>query len=170
MTVAAATVPGILQTGTHAARPAATTVTQGTLYSCSTHSLVYQSDGATWSTWAALGTGTGTLSDQGIITYLDATVAAAPGTPAAGKLRLYAKTGKVFAVKDDAGAETVMGAGSGTTITTKDEGSTLSATVTTIDFVGAGVTASGGGATTTVTIPGGSGGVAGALFLYSNFR
>jgi hypothetical protein len=47
--------------------------------------------------------------------------------------------------------------GGGTTITTKDEGSTLSSTVTTLDFTGAGVTASGGGATTTIDIPGGSG-------------
>ncbi len=44
------------------------------------------------------------------------------------------------------------------TITTQDEGVPLSATVNTINFVGAGVTASGGGATTTVTIPGGGGG------------
>jgi hypothetical protein len=47
--------------------------------------------------------------------------------------------------------------GSGATITTKDEGSTLSGTVTTLDFTGAGVTASGSGATTTVNIPGGGG-------------
>lgn len=40
-------------------------------------------------------------------------------------------------------------------ITTQDEGGTLSSTVNTINFVGAGVTASGAGATTTVTIPGG---------------
>jgi hypothetical protein len=51
------------------------------------------------------------IADQGTITYLDGTVAAAPGTPAAGKLRVYAKTGKVLAVKDDAGAETVLGSG-----------------------------------------------------------
>jgi hypothetical protein len=55
--------------------------------------------------------------------------------------------------------------GGGTTITTKDEGSTLSSTVTTLDFTGAGVTASGGGATTTIDIPGGSGG---ALTLLSS--
>jgi hypothetical protein len=48
-------------------------------------------------------------------------------------------------------------AGGGTTITTKDEGSTLSSTVTTLDFVGAGVVASGAGATTTVTIAGAAG-------------
>ncbi len=46
----------------------------------------------------------------------------------------------------------------GGTITTKDEGSTLSTTVTTLDFVGSGVTASGAGATTTVTIAGGGSG------------
>ena len=39
------------------------------------------------------------------------------------------------------------------TITTKDEGATLSSTVTTLDFVGAWVSASGSWATTTVTIP-----------------
>lgn len=44
-------------------------------------------------------------------------------------------------------------AGGGTTITTQDEGGTLSATVTTLNFTGAGVTASGAGATTTVNIP-----------------
>lgn len=53
------------------------------------------------------------LADTGVITYLDGTVASAPATPAAGKLRLYAKTGKVLAVKDDAGVETVLGAGGG---------------------------------------------------------
>jgi hypothetical protein len=47
--------------------------------------------------------------------------------------------------------------GSGT-ITTKDEGVTLSTAVTTLDFTGAGVTASGAGSTTTVNITGGSGG------------
>lgn len=41
--------------GTHAARPVATAVPVGTLYSCTDHSLIYQSDGATWSTYATLG-------------------------------------------------------------------------------------------------------------------
>jgi hypothetical protein len=96
------------------------------------------------------------LADQGVITYLDGTVAAAPATPASGKLRIYAKTGKVLAVLDDTGAETILGAAGAAAITTKDEGTTLSTGVTTINFVGAGVTASGAGATTTVTIPGGA--------------
>ena len=49
------TFAGHLLDGTHAARPAATAVPAGTLYSCSDHGLVYQSDGATWATWATLG-------------------------------------------------------------------------------------------------------------------
>lgn len=48
--VAAATVPGVLQAGIHSARPAANTVTSGTIYFCSTHKLIYQSDGSSWST------------------------------------------------------------------------------------------------------------------------
>lgn len=48
----------------------------------------------------------------------------------------------------------------GGSVTTKDEGSTIVATTTTLNFVGAGVTASdGGGGTATVTIPGGSGAI-----------
>jgi|GEM_PF-2969193 hypothetical protein len=46
---------------------------------------------------------------------------------------------------------------SGGTITTQDEGGTLSTTVTTLNFVGSGVVASGAGDTTTVTISGGAG-------------
>lgn len=45
----------LLGPNTHANRPAATAVPSGTLYSCSDHGLIYQSDGATWSTWATLG-------------------------------------------------------------------------------------------------------------------
>jgi hypothetical protein len=44
-----------LLTGLHAARPAATVVPVGTLFSCTTHALIYQSDGATWTTYATLG-------------------------------------------------------------------------------------------------------------------
>jgi len=44
-----------LLTGNHASRPAASALPAGTLYSCTTHNLVYQSDGSsTWSTWASL--------------------------------------------------------------------------------------------------------------------
>lgn len=47
--------------GDHASRPAATAVPEGTLYACTDHGLIYQSDGATWSTWATLGS-TGAIS------------------------------------------------------------------------------------------------------------
>jgi hypothetical protein len=42
-------------------------------------------------------------------------------------------------------------------ITVEDEGTPLATTATTLDFVGAGVTATGSGATKTITIPGGGG-------------
>lgn len=53
---------------------------------------------------AATGTGGG-LNDQGTFSYLDASEAAAPGTPAANKARLYAKSDGRFYSKDDAGVE-----------------------------------------------------------------
>jgi len=44
--------------GDHASRPAASAVPEGTLYACSDHPLIYQSNGIdTWSTWATLGGG-----------------------------------------------------------------------------------------------------------------
>lgn len=44
-----------LLTGNHAGRPSASAVPAGTLYSCTTHKLIYQSDGSsTWSTYASL--------------------------------------------------------------------------------------------------------------------
>jgi hypothetical protein len=55
MTLSPATIPGVLQAGIHSARPTATAVAEGALYSCSTHGLIYVSDGSTWSTWATLG-------------------------------------------------------------------------------------------------------------------
>lgn len=46
------TVEGVLLNGTHAARPAATAVSAGTLYACSDHDLIYQSDASAWATWS----------------------------------------------------------------------------------------------------------------------
>lgn len=71
-----ATVAGIhLGIDTHANRPAANTVPDGSIYSCSTHSLVYKSNfaGNSWATWATLGSagGSGTLT----------TIEEADGTP-----------------------------------------------------------------------------------------
>ena len=51
------------------------------------------------------------------------------------------------------------GGGGGSSLTIADEGSDLSTAATKIDFVGAGVTASGSGANKTVTIPGGGSGI-----------
>lgn len=42
--------------GDHASRPVATTVPDGTTYSCTDHGLEYQSDGAVWSTRSTFGT------------------------------------------------------------------------------------------------------------------
>lgn len=59
--MATITVPGMFLTGDHASRPAANAVGKGSIYSCTTHSLIYQSDGSSWTTWATLGeTGTAT--------------------------------------------------------------------------------------------------------------
>jgi hypothetical protein len=64
---AKATLPIVLQTGIHSARPAAADVGKGGLYSCTTHSLVYQTDGSSWTTWATLGTAT-----SGALIFLEA--------------------------------------------------------------------------------------------------
>jgi hypothetical protein len=68
-----------LLTGVHGSRPAANAVPVGTLYSCTTHSLVYQSDGSSWTTWATL-TGTGTAADTIWDTKGDLAVATAADT------------------------------------------------------------------------------------------
>lgn len=55
------TLPALLDTGTHAGRPAAGDVGSGALYSCTDHSLIYQTDGSSWSTWATLGAAASTF-------------------------------------------------------------------------------------------------------------
>lgn len=99
----------VIQRGTNAARPAATAVPIGTLYYDTTNSSLGRSNGTSWESVE----GAAGLADQGTITYLDATEAAAPGTPAAGKVRIYAKTDGLFYSKDDAGVETVVTGGGG---------------------------------------------------------
>lgn len=59
------TFAGHILTGDHASRPAANTVPNGTIYSCTTHALIYQSDGATWATYATLG-GSGSVATDAI--------------------------------------------------------------------------------------------------------
>lgn len=55
--MATITVPGMFLTGNHAGRPAAGDVGKGSIYSCTDHGLIYQSDGSSWTTWATLGGG-----------------------------------------------------------------------------------------------------------------
>ena len=53
---------------------------------------------------------------------------------------------------------TTISGGGGSSLTVQDEGSSLSTAATTLNFVGSGVTASGTGASKTITIAGSSGG------------
>jgi len=61
------TVAGTHLSGNHASRPAGNAVPDGTLYSCTTHSLIYVSNyaGNSWSTWANLA-GTGSVATDAI--------------------------------------------------------------------------------------------------------
>jgi hypothetical protein len=78
--VAAITIPGMFLTGDHATRPAASAVGTGSVYCCSTHSLINQSDGSSWTTWATLGGGT---VDAGDVTFTPAGTIAATDVQAA---------------------------------------------------------------------------------------
>lgn len=85
--------------GDHASRPAASAVPTGTLYSCSTHSLIYQSDGSTtWATWATLGGGAGTPAS----TVTDETSWGI--TPAVGSDTEYARQGHTHGTPADPGS------------------------------------------------------------------
>ena len=67
-----------------------------------TDGLLYSKDDAGSESRVSGGSG---VTDEGAFTYLDATEAAAPATPASGYARIYAKTdGRIYS-KDDAGTE-----------------------------------------------------------------
>lgn len=59
----------------------------------------------------------GGLADTGTVTYLDFTTAAAPSSPAAGKIRVYSKTGDHLAQKDSSGTETLLDQAGGGALT-----------------------------------------------------
>jgi len=64
--VVATTLNGVLLTGNHASRPAASAVAKGTAYACSTHNLIYQSDTSSWTTWFT-GDGSGSVSPSTLV-------------------------------------------------------------------------------------------------------
>lgn len=93
--------------GTLAARPAAGS--PGHLYFVTDTSTMYRDNGSSWDSVE----GAGGLADMGTVTYLDFTTAAAPANPAAGKVRVYSKTGDTLAERTSGGVETVFGVGGG---------------------------------------------------------
>jgi hypothetical protein len=76
--MAAITFEGMTLTGDHASRPAATAVGAGSLYACSDHDLIYQSDAATWSTWADI-SGSGSTGTADALQTLTGALSAVEG-------------------------------------------------------------------------------------------
>lgn len=70
----------LFQTGVHGSRPAASAGC--VLYDCTTHSLIYRSDGSTWTTFASLGSVSTTIATDPIWTT-SGKVAVATGTATA---------------------------------------------------------------------------------------
>lgn len=84
------TVPGILAGGAHASRPGAGAVSVGSLWACTDHPLIYQSDGSTWATWAVLGSAIADVLDLPTAEMNAALVMAPDG---AGGLQFRAEAG-----------------------------------------------------------------------------
>ena len=101
---------GHLLTGTHAARPAASAVPEGTLYSCTDHSLVYQSDTATWATWLTSAAGS-VATDAIWDTAGD--LAVGTGANTAAKLAAGATSGHVLTSNGSGVAPSWQAAGGG---------------------------------------------------------
>ena len=78
-------------------------------------------------------------------------------------------TGNLTATKFTGDGSSLTGISGSGGVTVQDEGSALSTTGTTLNFVGSGVVASGNGATKTITIAGGSGNAAGFSTAGGNF-
>ena len=122
----------ILPADDHASRPSAGDVPQGTLYPCTDHDLIYQSDGVSaWTTWATQGASLADILDiptaetddtlvlapdgaggvefraeaGGVGSALTLPEGSAPSTPASGYGVAYFKTDGRMYSKDDAGTE-----------------------------------------------------------------
>ena len=93
----------------------------------------------------------GSITSTGTLNLSDTIAANTNGTSTAVPQITYNAQGRLTTVNNVAIAFPAA------TISTQNQSVALSGTVNTINFVGAGVTASGGGALTTVTIPGGGG-------------
>ena len=115
-------------------------------YQCTSHSLM--------GSYAKFGTGTvGDTYSINVATdgsNVDLNLDAASGTDSTVQLTAGSN---ITLTRNDAQQVTI--AASGGALTIQDEGSALSTAATTLDFVGSGVTASGTGATKTITISGG---------------
>lgn len=79
------------QTGVHGSRPAASAGC--VLYSCTTHSLIYRSDGSAWTTFLTIPTGSGVATDP--IWDAAGDLAVGSGADTAAKLTLGAAGGHV---------------------------------------------------------------------------
>jgi len=102
---------------------------------------------------------TDTLTFTNDITTLGALTDVDTSGVADGSIIKYNSTSSKWEIGTDQG-------GGGASLTIQDEGSVLSTAASTINFVGAGVTATGTGGTKTITIPGGGSG--GASVSYQN--
>ena len=113
---------------------------------------------------------TGNISVGGTLTYEDVTnidslgiitartgIKVTGGELAVGNNIKLGNAGVITATSFSGDGSALTGISGGGGITVQDEGSTLSTQATTLNFVGAGVVASGTGATKTITISGGGG-------------
>jgi hypothetical protein len=79
----------LFQTGVHGSRPAASAGC--VLYSCTTHSLIYRSDGSSWTTFLTIPTGSGVATDP--IWDAAGDLAVGSGADTAAKLSIGATNG-----------------------------------------------------------------------------
>jgi hypothetical protein len=109
--------------------------------------------GGTWASPTVDATHSGSTHDAATNTHI------ADGTDAHDASAIsFSPVGSIAATDVQAAiAEVASEAGGSFTLTVEEEGTPLATGATTLDFVGAGVTATGAGAEKTITIPGGSG-------------
>lgn len=117
----------LLGPDTHANRPAAAAVPTGTLYSCSDHGLIYQSDGAAWNTWATLGSSAASPVEL-IVAASDETTAITTGTAKITFRMPYAMT--VTGVRASLSTATATGT---VTVDINEGGSSILSTKLTVD-------------------------------------